>query len=306
MSFRTAVASASRSAHRVGSVRAASTSAASSSASTSTPKPWEEAHIHVGQTHYSRYHEHYDTTLATDIAYMTYNHRATATAEAALAKAASEKATAPVFKTGYESNRPNPAQLGNRPLRPFTKPITSDTVPQLESITLHTMVKEAIGNKQALLSAIMAFRAISGETQQGGGRKGSSGVQVVVARKGAARWKLRSGMPVSAKVELRGEAMYDFIQSLVDFVLPRLREFPGFMLPPQSASKTSPSALAGVVSVGLPPAAMPFFPQIEGNIDAYNKMHGMHIHFKTNQKGRDGQEHARALLSGFRIPFNKK
>jgi large subunit ribosomal protein L5 len=262
--------------------------------------------IHLGATHASRYREHYDATLESDVMYMTYNHRATATAAAAAEAAATIKAAKPVLKTGYESNRPTPMPRGNRPLRPVSTGVTPDSVPRLESITLHTMVKEAITNKHQLLGAIMAFRAISGESTNGGGRKGSSGVQVVVARTGAANFKLRAGMPVSAKVELRGEAMYDFIQSLVDFVLPRIREFPGFLLPPQSASKTSPSALAGVVSVGLPPGALGFFPQIEANIDAYSKLYGFHIHFKTNLKGKDAQEHARALLTGFRIPFYRK
>lgn len=168
------------------------------------------------------------------------------------------------------------------------------------------MVKEAIGNKHALLSAIMALRAISGETVRGGGRIGSSGVQVVAAKNGAAAWKLRAGMPVSTKVELRGEAMYDFIQSLVDFVLPRMRDFPGFELPAPSSSHRAPHALAGVVSFGLPRAAMGLFPQIEANIDSYPRLHGFHMHFKTNAKGPEAQQHARALLSGFKVPFYKK
>lgn len=295
------VASASRMA-RAQAVRAASSAAASSSQASTSTLP----EIHLGQTHPSRYHDHYDATVASDLLYMTYNHRATATAEAQLAAASTEAAATSKPVTGYEANRPKPAPRGNRPIQPLTKGITAESVPKLESITIHTMVKEAIGNKHALLSAIMALRNISGEAANGGGRNGSTGVQVVISRQGAAAFKLRAGMPVSAKVELRGEAMYDFIQSLVDFVLPRIREFPGFTLPVQSASKSNPSALAGVVSMGLPAAAMGLFPQVEGNIDAYPRLHGFHMHFKTNAKGKDAQEHARALLSGFRIPFHKK
>ena len=179
-------------------------------------------------------------------------------------------------------------------------------MPKLESIILHTMVKEAIGNKQSLLSAIMALRAISGESKNGGGRQGSSGVQVVTSKQGAAAFKLRAGMPVAAKVELKGDAMYDFLQSMVDFVLPRIREFPGVALPPPSASRNSPSALGGVVSFGLPANAMALFPQIEANLDAYPRLHGFHMHFKTNARGDRAQEQARALLSGFRVPFYRK
>ncbi|KAK4684911.1 large subunit ribosomal protein L5, partial [Tremellales sp. Uapishka_1] len=168
------------------------------------------------------------------------------------------------------------------------------------------MVKEAIGNKHSLLTAIMALRAISGESLNGGGRSGSSGVQVIASRTGAAAFKLRAGMPVAVKVELKGEAMYDFLQSLVDFVLPRIREYPGVQLPSSSASKISPSATAGVVAFGLPSTAMALFPQVEANLDAYPKLHGFHMHFKTNLKGKEAQEQARTLLSGFRVPFYKK
>lgn len=275
------------------------------SASTSTTAEWQVPQIRLGQTHPSRYREHYDNTLASDLLYMTYNHRSTATYEAAAERAAAQAFDAPPMLTGYEANRPVTTPRGNRPQRTLNRGISPDLVPTLESITLHTMVKEAIGTKQALLSAIMALRAISGETELGGGRPGTAGVEVLKARKGAAAWKLRAGMPVSTKVELKGEPMYDFMQSLVDFVLPRIREFPGFKLPSASASKNSPSALSGCVAMGLPPAAMGLFPQIEANIDSYPRLHGFDIVFKTNLRGRDSQEHARALLSGFRIPFSK-
>lgn len=100
--------------------------------------------------------------------------------------------------------------------------------------------------------------------------------------------------------------MYDFIQSLVDFVFPRIREFPGIPLPPASASRTSPSAVGGVVAFGLSSNAMSLFPQIEANLDSYPRLHGFHMYFKTTAKGERAQEQARALLSGFRIPFYRR
>lgn len=309
MSLRSAVASASRAAAprfaRAASTKAAKKTKAKAPAAEVLDPNWVLPEIHLGRTHPSRYGDHYDHTLASDMLYMTYDHRAWETSAAATA-AAIARASEPKIVTGYEANRPQPPPKGNRPPKPVNRALTPDSVVRLEGITLHTMVKEAVGNKNALLSAIMALRAISGETERGGGRQGAGGVQVVASRTGAAAFKLRAGMPVAAKVELKGEAMYDFLQSLVDFVLPRIREFPGFVLPPMSASKTSPSALAGVVSLGLPPSAMGLFPQIEANIDSYPRLHGFHMHFKTNARGRDAQEHARALLTGFRIPFHRK
>lgn len=309
MSIRSAVASAA-SASRVlrpsaPAVLLPARHASSSTSTTTKADEWIVPEIRLGQTHPSRYGEHYNQTLASDLMYMTYNHRSTAAYDAAAERAAAQADDAPPLLTGYEANRPAANPRGGRPQRTLNRGISADLVPQLESITLHTMVKEAIGTKQALLNAIMALRAVSGESQGGGGRN-SSGVQVLRARRGAASWKLRKGMPIATKVEIKGEPMYDFIQSLVDFVLPRLRDFPGFKLPSASASKNSPSALSGTVSMGLPPSAMGLFPQIEASLDSYPRLHGFDIIFKTNLRGRDSQEHARALLSGFRIPFSNK
>lgn len=265
---------------------------------------WVVPAIHLGPTHPSRYGEHYAQTLESDLMYMAYNHRSNLRYERDAEKAAEEAAQPPPEVTGYEANRPKANPRGNRPERPIDRAITPELIPALESITLHSMVKEAVGTKQALLDAIMALRAVSGESQEGAGRN-NEGVQVLRARKSAAAWKLRKGMPIATKVEMKGQPMYDFLQSFVEFVLPRVRDYPGFKLPGNSSNKNTPSALSGVVSVGLPPAAMGLFPQIENTIDSYPRLHGFNVVFKTNLRGRDSQEFARALLSGFRIPFSR-
>jgi large subunit ribosomal protein L5 len=80
--------------------------------------------------------------------------------------------------------------------------------------------------------------------------------------------------------------MYDFLNTLTEFVLPRLRDFDGIVLPlPKSSSGTTPSTVSGVVSFGLPPEAMVFFPQLEVNVDAYPMLPGIDSHFVTNSKG---------------------
>ena len=151
----------------------------------------------------------------------------------------------------------------------------------------------------------MAFRALSGETEGGGGWKSSSGVQIVKGKKNVSGW-VRPGIPLGVKVELKGDRMYDFLGTLVQFVLPRLRDFEGVVLPPASANLKTPAGVSGVVSIGLPPEAMGFFPQIEVNQDAYPLQYGMHIHFVTNAEGVGAQNKARALLSGFQLPFTRR
>ena len=167
------------------------------------------------------------------------------------------------------------------------------------------MVKEAISSRNNLLGVIMASRAISGQTEHGGGRHSATGVQIVKGVKSIGGW-VRPGIPLGVKVDLKGPKMYDFLGTLVEFVLPRLRDFPGIVMPPASASSNSPSAVSGVVSFGLPPEAMGLFPQIEVNLDAYPKSYGMHIHFVTNAEGLGAQNRARALVSAFQIPFARK
>ena len=74
---------------------------------------------------------------------------------------------------------------------------------------------------------------------------------------------LGTGAPLGVKVDLKGLKMYDFLSTLVEFVLPRLREFNGVQLPGSSSNMQTPTGVSGVVRFGLPPEAMGLFPQIE-------------------------------------------
>jgi large subunit ribosomal protein L5 len=178
-------------------------------------------------------------------------------------------------------------------------------VTKLEKIQLHTMAKDAINNRSSLLKLIMQMRALSGETEQGGGHHAIQGVQIVKGKKVVGGW-IRPRIPVGVKVDLKGPAMYDFIGTLVEFVLPRLRDYQGIALPAPNSNLNTPGAVSGVVSFGLPPQAVGYFPQIEVNVDQYPKLYGMHIHFVTNATGVGATDRARALVSGFQIPFHRK
>ena len=302
-SIRTAVASASRGTRLARAVRVLvpGRTYATPTAKPSTPPPpsaYDDfilPEIRLGATHSPRYREHYDTTLSTDLMYMTYDHRL-----------ATEKPRPPPVKPSnlnlYEANRPEKRKI----LPQKAKVVNPGCLPRLESIIVHSMVKDAVHSKHNLLPAIMALRAISGESAQGGGRTGSEGVQIIKAKTGAANWKLRAGMPIAAKVEMKGDAMYDFLQSFIDFVLPRLREYPGLVLPTASTSSKKPHAMAGVVQFGLGPTAMALFPQIEANLDAYSKLPGFHVYFKSNAQGLGAEFTTRQLLSGFRLPFYRR
>jgi large subunit ribosomal protein L5 len=132
-------------------------------------------------------------------------------------------------------------------------------------------------------------------------------IEIVRAKSGLAAFKLRPGMPVGVKAVLPGPAALEFLEVLTTFVLPRLRAFRGFALPPASQPPASPAAVSGVVSFGMTPEAIPLFPQIEINLDQYpNKPLGFKIDCITNLRGRKATENARTLLSGLGIPFVRR
>lgn len=246
-----------------------------------------------------RLRDHYHAALQDNLMYMSYIHHTRPPPPPRDVRLRFDPADP------YSKNRLNAPVGGDRLGKKPAPPTTPHNVVALERIVLHTMLKDAINNRSVLLNAIASFRAISGETNGGGGRLSSAGVQIVRGKKSVSGW-VRPGLPLGVKVELKGPQMYNFIATLSEFVLPRLREFPGIVLPPSSSNMQTPSGVAGVVSFGLPPEALGLFPQIEVNLEAYPKTHGMHIHFITNAQGQGAQNKARALVSGFQIPFSRK
>jgi large subunit ribosomal protein L5 len=176
----------------------------------------------------------------------------------------------------YAHFRHNPPVGGSQLGKKLPPPDTPQNVVRLEKIVLHSFQKTAIGSRASLLGLIMALQTLSGETERAMGRHNVTGVQLVHRKKSVGGW-IRPGVPVGAKVELQGAPMYDFLGQLVEFVLPRLKDFPGILLPPPGTSSHSPSAVSGVVSIGLTPQAMQYFPQIEVNVNAYPKMYGPSI-----------------------------
>ncbi|KAK0555384.1 54S ribosomal protein L7, mitochondrial [Tilletia horrida] len=285
----------------------------------------------IGPTGLSRLQEHYNSVLAPDLLYMTYDAGLETATEEERAAEAHKAATKGVREwdttSPYTQNRPNRPPRGNRQPQPLSKPISStdplrDLV-RLEKVVITAFHKAAIGNKNALVPLVAQFRAITGVSPLGslsdpamlvGGRGGGGPpdltrghIEVVKARVGAASFKLRPGMPVGVKATLPGPLGLDFLDVLVTFVLPRLRGFQGFLLPPSSQPPASPAAMSGVVSLGMGPDAMALFPQTEVNWDQYPlRGLGFQIDCITNQRGKHATERARTLLSGLGLPFVRR
>lgn len=152
-------------------------------------------------------------------------------------------------------------------------------VPKLEKVTLNMGLGEAKDNAKIMESAVEEISLITGQRPV-----------VTKARKSIANFKVRAGMPVGAKVTLRGDNMYVFIDKLFNIALPRVRDFKG-------VSKNSFDG-RGNYSMGIKEQLI--FPEI--NYDKVETIKGMNIVFTTTAKT---DEEAAALLAGLGMPFEK-
>ena len=152
-------------------------------------------------------------------------------------------------------------------------------VPKLEKVVINMSVGDAIQNAKALDAAIADLQTITGQKP----------VQTI-AKKSIAAFKLRQGMKIGAKVTLRGERMYVFLDKLFNIVLPRIRDFRG--LPRKSFDGR------GNYNLGLREQLV--FPEI--NYDKVDKTRGMDIVIVTSAKT---DEEATEFLTAMGLPLQK-
>ena len=152
-------------------------------------------------------------------------------------------------------------------------------VPKLEKIVINMGVGEAKNDAKFIEAAVKDLELIAGQKPV-----------VTKARKSIAGFKIREGQVIGAKVTLRGENMYNFMEKLIKIALPRVRDFRGI-------SKT---AFDGKGNYTLGVKEQIIFPEIE--YDQILKIRGMDIVFVTTA---ETNEEAFELLSGFGMPFRK-
>ena len=153
-------------------------------------------------------------------------------------------------------------------------------VPKLEKVTINMGLGEAKENAKILESAVEEIGLIAGQRPV-----------VTRARKSIANFKVRQGMPVGAKVTLRGDNMYEFIDKLFNIALPRVRDFRG--VPTKSFDGR------GNYSLGIKEQLI--FPEI--SYDQVEKVRGFDVCFTTTAKT---DEEAYELLKALGIPYAAK
>jgi len=150
-------------------------------------------------------------------------------------------------------------------------------VPHVEKITLNMGVGEAKTDAKQLDSALEELTTIAGQR-----------AQVRRARKSIAQFKIREGMPIGAKVTIRGDRMYEFLDRLIAIALPRIRDFRGL----------SPRSFDGRGNYSLGIREQIIFPEI--NYDDIQQVRGLDVAITTSAKT---DEQALALLRGLGMPF---
>ncbi|MGI6766129.1 MAG: 50S ribosomal protein L5 [Lentihominibacter sp.] len=152
-------------------------------------------------------------------------------------------------------------------------------VPKLVKVTVNMGLGEAKENAKMLEGAVNEIALITGQRPV-----------VTKARKSIANFKVRQGMPVGAKVTLRGDNMYEFIDKLFNIALPKVRDFKG----------VSKNSFDGRGNYAMGVKEQLIFPEI--NYDKVDTIKGMNIVFTTTA---ETDEEAHALLSGLGMPFAK-
>jgi large subunit ribosomal protein L5 len=152
-------------------------------------------------------------------------------------------------------------------------------VPRLQKITLNMGVGEAKTDAKQLDSAIEELTTIAGQR-----------AQIRLARKSIAGFKVREGMPVGARVTLRGARMWEFLDRLISIALPRIRDFRGL----------NPGSMDGRGNFSLGIREQLIFPEID--YDQIASIRGLDVAITTTA---ETDEHGLALLRALGMPFTK-
>jgi large subunit ribosomal protein L5 len=155
----------------------------------------------------------------------------------------------------------------------------ANEVPRLEKIVVNMGVGAAIADSKQLDAAVEDMRIITGQQPT-----------ITRAKKSIAAFKLRQGMPIGAKVTLRGDRMWEFFDRLLSTAIPRVRDFRGL----------NPNSFDGRGNYSMGVTEQLIFAEID--YDKVDRTRGMDITFVTTA---DTDEGARALLDAFGFPFKR-
>ena len=153
-------------------------------------------------------------------------------------------------------------------------------IPKVTKVTLNMGLGDAVGDKKVIESAVRDMEQIAGQK-----------VVITMSKKAIAGFKIRDNWPVGCMVTLRKDKMYEFLDRLVNFSIPRIRDFRGL----------SGKAFDGRGNYNMGLTEQIVFPEID--YDKIDKLRGMNISISTTAAT---DEEGRALLTAFNFPFKNK
>lgn len=226
-------------------------------------------------THHDRVHDHFLHSLRSDLMLIHYKHNMK-TIKGAKRRIWDTK------ENSYNVNRPRSKPLGSSVETPDIHPVKWNNIPELKSITINCFVNEAKNNEMLSISAMAQLQQIT-----------NGKPQPIYSKSDVPNWQLRRSRAMGAKVVLTGYKMNQFLATLTEIVLPRIREYKGINF------KSGDSY--GNLAMGIASQDVKFFPEIDLNQDAFAKTFGFNITFHTTAQT---DESAKTLLSAFLFPFN--
>ncbi|KAK9450839.1 mitochondrial 54S ribosomal protein uL5m [Limtongia smithiae] len=240
-----------------------------------TPKWDPRSHYFKPQaTQPSRLQAHFDHTIAGDLMLANYRHGET--------RLRGRRTQEWDGSSPYHLNRPLRAPAGSAVATPDIHPRTYKNVPFLTAIYVNTFVRRAVEqDPERALPTLIAMQQITG-------KKPTPAYSRVTVQ----QWRLRKRILVGGKVRITGQKMHQLFATLVELVLPRLKDFKGI--------NNSSGDKFGNISFGLEPEDIRLFPEIEGNSALWPALAGMHFTFVTSAQT---DPEARTLLSALGVPF---
>lgn len=189
----------------------------------------------------------YDSTIAPDLATLTYQHTPPGTKKSDAPKARLREWD---DSSPYHKNRPlrGPRGGSSSRLGLLERDLSWFEIPRIEAVTINMFTPKAVSDKEYLNAARAVLQAISGNF-----------ADTTTIKKHVVQWGLRKGANGGVKTTLRGAAALEFIDKLVTLVLPKIKDWPGL--------DASTGDRAGNIALGLKPDWMAYFPELETNYD---------------------------------------
>ncbi|KAK6584602.1 hypothetical protein PZA11_002826 [Diplocarpon coronariae] len=235
-----------------------------------------------GPFYYTRLEQTYQAMIAPDLMTLGYVHQPPGTVKVPKA----DRLRTWDDSSPYHKGRPKRGPRGpGDQLRLVEKDINWRTIPKIDEVTVHTMVKGAIDDSSHLHVAGIMLQSITGIKPK-----------VHRARRSVSQFGIRADMAVSLTCTMRGEQAYEFVDKCVNLVFPRIKDWPG-------VNAGSAGDNSGNITWGFSRDGAIMFPEVEVNYDMYppKLIPGFHVTVKTTATS---DRHARLLLSAMGIPFH--